>query len=197
MRAIRNSFIALIALACVIVLAISIYPGVLGDLLLLSFLLAFLVVPVIGLAAILVLFVLGLKGQLKVIRIPWKQAVVVLALLVCACGLMILNVPRRIAFATSRSSFEKFVPQATPSEYGGTVLNRCLGVYHVDQYAADPRGGVYFRVFSGADGIGPDVMSHGFAHKPNTKGTPFGAASYGVYHLGNDWYWFCASDDWH
>ena len=66
----------------------------------------------------------------------------------------------------------------------------------VDEYTADPRGGVYFRVHRGHDGIGPDVMSYGFVYKPNRIGTPFGAAGYHLFRLGNDWYWFRASDDW-
>ena len=76
-------------------------------------------------------------------------------------------------------------------------MNQRLGIYLVDEYAADPRGGVYFRVYSGTDGIGPDQMSYGFAYKPNRKGTPFGAARHRLFRLGNDWYWFRASDDWH
>lgn len=89
------------------------------------------------------------------------------------------------------------MPQATPSEFEGVALNRRLGAYEVDEYAADPRGGVFFRVHIGFDGISPDRMSYGFAFKPNRQGTPFGAARYRVYRLGGDWYWFHASNDWH
>ena len=81
--------------------------------------------------------------------------------------------------------------------HDGAPLNRRLGFYGVDEYAADPRGGVYFRVYTGGDGIGPDQMSYGFAHKPNSEGSPFGAASYRVHRLGGDWFWFEASDDWY
>jgi len=113
------------------------------------------------------------------------------------CILLQFYVPRRMAFAVSRASFESIVPSARPSEYQGTLLNRRLGIYLVDEYAADSRGGVYFRVYRGSDGLGPDRISYGFAYKPNASGTPFGAAGCQLFRLGNDWYWFRASDDYY
>ncbi len=74
-------------------------------------------------------------------------------------------------------------------------MGRWLGVYYVDRYAADPRGGVYFRTHAGPDGIGPDTMSYGFAYKPNPKGTPFGRAGYHLSHVTGNWYVFSASND--
>jgi hypothetical protein len=72
---------------------------------------------------------------------------------------------------------------------------RRIGIYWVDKYVADPRGGVYFRTGTGVDGFGPDVMSYGFAYRPNADGSPFGGARYGRWRLFGDWYWFRASDD--
>ncbi len=190
-----NFIIALKALACVIALAISVYPGVLNDLLFIGILLSFWVVLVVAIVGLIVVVVLARRGKFRGLRIPWMRVAVVFAVLFGTYVLLKFYVPRRIAFAASRAAFEQMVPQATPSEYQGTPLNRRLGVYKVDEYAADPRGGVYFRVHRGRDGIGPDVMSYGFAYKPNRQGTPFGAARYRVFRLGNDWYWFRASDD--
>jgi hypothetical protein len=192
-----NVIIALTALACLVALAISVYPGVLNDLLFIGILLSFLIVPVVGLVGLVSLIVLVRKRKLRGVRIPWMRMAVAFALLFGTYVLLKFYVPRRIAFAASRSAFEQMVPQAAPSDYQGAPLNRRLGIYEVDEYAADPRGGVYFRVYKGRDGIGPDVMSYGFAHKPNRQGTPFGAAHYRVFRLGNDWYWFRASDDWY
>ncbi len=192
-----NVIIALTALVCVVALAISVYPGVLNDLLFIGILFSILIVPLVGVVGLIVLLVLALKGKLRGLRIPWKRLAVVFALLFGTYVLLTFYVPRRIAFAASRTAFEQMVPQATPSEYHGTVLNRRLGVYKVDEYAADPRGGVYFRVHIGGDGIGPNRMSYGFAYKPNQNGTPFGAARYRLFRLGSDWYWFRASDDWY
>lgn len=191
-----NFIIVLIALACGVALAISVYPGVLIDLLSTGVLLAFLFGPVWGLLALIGVIVLARKGKLRGLRIPWKQVAVVFALLSATYVLLKFYVPLRIAFAASRASFENMVPQAKPSEFQGTPLNRRLGAYEVDEYASDPRGGVYFRVYRGRDGIGPDAMSYGFAHKPNLQGTPFGAARYRVFPLGHDWCWFYVSDDW-
>jgi hypothetical protein len=192
-----NVIIALTALACVVALAISVYPGTLNDLFFVGILLSFLVVPFVGVVALVGAIVLARKGRLRGVRVPWMRVAVVFALLIGTYVLLKFYVPRRIAFAASRASFEQMVPHATPSDFQGTSLNRRLGIYQVDEYAADPRGGVYFRVYKGRDGIGPDVMSYGFAYKPNRQGTPFGAAHYRVFRLGNDWCWFRASDDWY
>ncbi len=110
---------------------------------------------------------------------------------------MTFDVPRRIAFAISRSSFEQSVQTAPAPGRPETPPGSHFGVYHVDEYAADSRGGVFFRVYTGPDGIGPDRMSYGFVFKPNPEGTPFGAAGYETHRLSRDWYWFCASDDWY
>jgi hypothetical protein len=110
-------------------------------------------------------------------------------------GLLKFYVPRRIAFRAVRGGFEQYVPSAVVSGRRGAPLDRRIGIYHVDQYAADPRGGVYFRTGSAADGLGPDTMSYGFAYRPNGEGTPFGRAAYLVRPLGGEWYWFQASDD--
>lgn len=129
--------------------------------------------------------------------VPGREAVTILVVVVLTLALLVFYVPRRVAFLLSRSSFEKMVQSAPESGYGGTKINARLGLYRVDEYAADPRGGVFFRVYSGRDGIGPDTMSYGFAHRPNRQGTPFGAAHYALSHVIGDWYWFRASDDWY
>lgn len=197
MKVAAHVIIALTAIACLVALAISVYPGVLNDLLFVGILLSFLVVPFVGIVALVGVIALARKGMLRGVRIPRMRLAVVLVLLFGTYVLLKFYVPRRIAFAASRASFEQMVPRATPSDYRGTSLNRRLGLYNVDEYASDPRGGVYFRVYKGRDGIGPDVMSYGFAHTPNVQGTPFGAAHYRVFRLGDDWYWFRASDDWY
>lgn len=183
--------VALVAttLGCLVVLAISIYPGALNDLLFPAILLSFFIIPLIALA--------GLVALLAGVTIPWRRVAVIAIILLGTYVFLEFYVPRRIAFAVSRSAFEQLISQAPKSDRKGTPLNRRLGIYRVDEYVADPRGGVYFRVYSGSDGIGPDRMSYGFAYAPNTKGTPFGAAHYRLFGLGNDWYWFHASDDWY
>ena len=196
MKVARNLAVVLTALVCLLALAISVYPGVLNDLMFLLILLSFVVVPVVGIIGAITLLVLARRGRLKGAAIPWGHAVAVVAILFGTYVLLKLYVPRRIAFAASRSAFQRLVAEAPTSDHHGTALNKRLGIYRVDEYAADPRGGVYFRVHSSSDGIGPDVMSYGFCHNPNPKSTPFGAAHYRVSWLGNGWYWFRASDDW-
>ena len=69
------------------------------------------------------------------------------------------------------------------------------GAYHLIEYAADPRGGVYFVTGQGGDGSGPDTTSYGFVYQPNSQGSPFGRKYYNPVHLFGDWYMFEASDD--
>jgi hypothetical protein len=109
--------------------------------------------------------------------------------------LILTGIPMRVAFLLSRSSFEQYAAMGTASEHNSEPLERWLGVYFVDRYAADAGGGVYFRTHAGADGIGPDTMSYGFAFRPNLYWTPFGSARYRLTHVAGDWYAFSASND--
>jgi hypothetical protein len=199
-----NIAIVLIVLGCLVVLTISVYPGALDDLLFAAILLLFLAMPIVVIAMLIVvivalvtLIVFARRGTMKGVTIPWRRVAIIATVLFGTYVLLKFYVPRRIAFAVSRAAFQQLVLQAPKSDRQRTPLNRRLGVYRVDEYATDPRGGVYFRVYSGGDGIGPDRMSYGFTYRPNSKGTPFGAAHYRVFGLGNDWYWFRASDDWY
>jgi hypothetical protein len=154
----------------------------------------------LGLAALLGISWLFVVLRIRYHRRPlgFRAAAFAPLIVVVTYLLLTFYVPRRIAFRAALDQFEAMLPSApAATENGARPLNRRLGVYRVDQYAADPRGGVYFRTGAGQDGIGPDRMSFGFVHRPNPSGTPFGAARYLFRPLGGDWYWFQASDDWH
>ncbi len=178
------------AVVCLAALAISIYPGWLNDLLFLAVLLGVFVVPVVLVALAVFVFIQYRRGN---DQFPWKYVTITLLILFTTYAALRFYIPRRIAFAACRTSFQKLVD-------GGVVddreLNRRIGPYIVDECLIDDRGGTYFRVYSGADGIGPDVMSYGFCYTPNRDGSPFGAAHYRTFRLGNGWHWFRASDDW-
>jgi hypothetical protein len=189
--------IALTSFTCLSALAISVYPGALNDLLFMGILLSPLIVPVVGLVLLSWYIVLARRGMLHEWRVTRTPGTIVLALLIATSVLLTLSIPRRIAFAAARDSFNEMLLEATSSVDRRVTVSRRLGVYTVDEFATDPRGGAYFRVHSGYDGLGPDVMSYGFAYQPNKLGTPFGAKEYRVVQLDKDWYWFCASDDWY
>ena len=187
----------LTAAGCLLALALSIHPGALEDVSLVGVCLMILLVPVVLVAGLVALFVLHRKRKLHLIRPTWAESMIFVALLLGSFVLLKLDVPRRLAFGASRTAFAPLLARATVTDYQGTPLDRKLGIYFVDRYAADPRGGVYFRVRTGPDGLGPDVMSWGFAYRPNPHGSPFAAAHYTTGPLGGDWYWFGASDDWY
>lgn len=111
-------------------------------------------------------------------------------------GLLWLHVPQRVAFAFCYADLGDLVDDVPNNELRGKKLGRRVGPYHVDRYAADRRGGVFFRTAARPDWIGPDQMSYGFVFLPNGLGTPFGNSYYHQHHLFGDWYVFAVSDDW-
>jgi hypothetical protein len=198
-----------------VLLALSVYPGVLADLAFMSvlFVLPCGVPMLLGGLVVLSLVVfrkskakkpgfgdvlsddaIGTPPSAARTR-PWGRLAMLVSL--ASFALLVGGVPRRAAFWWSRPAFEALVANAPVdgyAQFGGAVAG-WVGLYHVDRYAVDRRGGVYFRTHSGPDGIGPDTMSYGFAYRPNAVGSPFGRAGYRVSRLAGDWYVFRASDD--
>ena len=211
MRIVYQGLLIVTILGSILVLGLSVWPGVLNDLLsVAAFVLVGIIVvfriPIALVAIIVWLLVILTRVDLSSLRHVWRRllrdlpkslTLVVVSVATLTLILLIFYVPRRVPFLLSRSSFEQRLTSAPTNERWPTKLNARLGIYHVDKYAMDPRGGVYFRVYSGGDGIGPDTMSYGFVHQPNRDGTPFGAAHYWLFHIVDDWYWFRASDDWY
>jgi hypothetical protein len=191
-----NIFLFLACAASVAAVLLSIYPGMLRDLMFVLMLTSIIWLPLAAVLGI-VWLVLMVRSKARLIDWPWVRYGLAAVVLGSAFVLVLYYVPRRLAFMASLAQFQALVAQAPVQEYGGTALNQRLGVFMVEDYAADQRGGVYFRVYQGGDGIGPDVMSYGFTYQPNRAGTPYGASSYSLYRLGSGWYWFHASDDWY
>lgn len=187
---------------CVAILIISIYPGALNSFFFPVMLVSIVCVPIFAVLAILFwgLRTLG-RRNLKSIRlrrqtfVPWREVTIIAGIVLVCYVLLKFYIPRRLAFMISQSAFEQVRVQLPISATGKITLNRKLGLYEVDEYAMDSRGGLYFRVFWGGDGLGPDTISYGFVHQPNSEGSPFGAAKYQVFYLYGDWYWFRVSDD--
>ncbi len=110
-------------------------------------------------------------------------------------GMLTYNVPRRIAFACCRGSFEQHL-QLVPSNTNPVSQGQTIGIYNVDECAADARGGVYFRTGTIKVGfLASSWVSSGFVYRPNTEGTPFGSGSYRLGHLSGDWFWFSVHHD--
>ena len=65
---------------------------------------------------------------------------------------------------------------------------------HIDRFATDPRGGVYFRTRTHPDGFSTGRMSHGFSYRPNAAGSPFGDSKYTLSYIVGDWYAFQACE---
>ena len=193
MTALGKLAILVTAVACVIALAISVYPGWLNDLLFFAVLIGFFAAPVVLIALAAFVFVQHRRGNLRIGELPWKHATITLLVLFTTYAALRFYVPRRIAFAAYRPSFQRLIDVGVVEN---RHFNHRIGPYQIDECLVDKRGGTYFRVYSGADGIGPDVMSSGFCYNPNCDGSPFGAAHYRTFPLGDGWYWFRASDDW-
>jgi len=175
-------------------LYLSMLPGGWNDLTVnLAAVVVFLTLVPIALFTLVFIAIKLIRRQGRLSDLPLREAAAVALFAVATAGLVVFAVPRRVAFALSRSAFEETCKSAPE---GWHELNSRLGLYHVDEYATDSRGGVFFRVNTGPDGF-IDTMSYGFAYQPNREGTPFGAAHYELSHLTGDWYEFQASNDWH
>ena len=196
----------------VVLLGLSIYPGVLFDLLFVVAIFSPFWFPALIIGGFLLVSILGRSTRKPRIGTdldlvdddigPSKPTVhqrrwIILVPVIVAMSLIFIrySIPRRVAFVLSRPAFERRVATALNSVYEGEPPGRWLGLYYVDRYVADPRGGVYFRTHAGPDGIGPDTMSYGFAYRPNREGSPFGRAGYHLSHMVGDWYGFSASND--
>jgi len=179
------------AVVCAAALAISIYPGRLNALLFFAALLGTLAAPFVVTGFAISAFTQRRRGNLKIPGIPWKRVAIPVLMLVITFAALLFYIPRRIAFAACQSSFERIVDDGIRNN---REFNRRIGPYQIDECLTGGRGGVYLRVYSGADG--PDVMSWGFCHNPARDSSPFGAAHYKTYRLSHGWYWFRASNDW-
>lgn len=124
-------------------------------------------------------------------ELPLKQVAVAPVAACLTLAILLTGIPLRAAFACTQWRLTRHTNSATEqrSRLGWIVP------YHIDEYARDRRGGVYFRTGTSPDGISPDTFSHGFAYQPNQQGTPFGKAHHSLRRLWGDWHEFSASDD--
>jgi len=128
---------------------------------------------------------------------PNARLVVAGVILVVATTILLwFGTLRKGVFSFWREHFEALVRTAvvTADGVGPTGKGEWIGPWYVDAIAADLRGGVYLRTWRGFDVI--DILSYGFAYRPNQEGSPFGAAGYWLYPVAGDWWIFRASSDW-
>ena len=100
-------------------------------------------------------------------------------------GLVQLNLPQQLAFKLSRSAFETALDSVPVAV---TQADKRMGLYKIERYGTDPRGGLYFRVRR--EDAGLDLIHYGFVYQPNQQGSPFGESNYTLEHLTDDWYIF-------
>jgi hypothetical protein len=178
-----------------LLLPVSVYPGLPSELTFLAFISSPFWMPV---ACIALWAYASMSRQAPDLLSPrlgrrrwFATAALVLVLNCCSlwCG-----VPRRVAFLHARPAFQASLAAAPPAHAGGTSFGRRLGVFYVDRFAADLRGGFYFRTRSSPDGFYKYRMTYGFCHRPNPEGSPFGDGKYALAHVVGDWYAFQASE---
>lgn len=105
----------------------------------------------------------------------------------------------RQPFETAAKEYLALVNPEDPESAYSEMVEKRIGIYTVDAYGIDERGGTYLRVKSFEIGKGTDeisdIFSFGFVKNPNPEGSPFGAAHYKLRHIVDDWYVFQVSDD--
>lgn len=189
-----NLLLLMTLLTCSLTLVLSVYPGILNDWMTLLPI-SLLWLGGLGWLAIALLR-FWIRRHESGSRREWQNFVVIGLLLVVSYGLLKFYVPRRMAFSISRPAFEQWLAQNPDRFTEGVELNTKLGLYAVEFVFSGDWQDSYFRTYHHGDGLGPDTVSYGFAFQPNPHQSPLGQANYGVYPLGDRWYWFRASNDW-
>ncbi len=187
---------ALSVIMSLVLVVLSIYPGMLSELLFVGLLSSPFWLPGFCLLGV---FLINLSHETPTLNRPhdvrsrWMK--LCFAILLLNSVLLGTDIPCRLAFILSQQTFTALA-QTAPlplSERG--ILKRRVGLFVVDRCDADPRGGLYFRTHRGSDGLRTHEMSYGFVHRPNPAGSPFGDARYRRSHLIGDWYCFAASNE--
>ena len=114
------------AVVCLAVLAISIYPGWLNDLFFFAVLLGDLAAPVVLAALAIFVFIQYRGGNLRLDEFPLKYAMIVLLMSCTTYVALRFYLPRRIVFATCRSSFQQIVDDGIADDL---QFNRRIGPY--------------------------------------------------------------------
>ncbi|MEM6839190.1 MAG: hypothetical protein AAF609_20380 [Cyanobacteria bacterium P01_C01_bin.120] len=185
-----------INLLCLTLLGCSIWPGGLENLgffMMIGWLwmlpIALPAIAFIGIGLYLQKIVKKSQPESQTAPPRWRGLVIVTVAIMFATHILIqLNLPMQAAFSISEADFAAYASDAQIAEdrFDAAGLFERLGLYTVDYYAADPRGGTYFETSK----AGPFRMSYGFAYQPNKEGSPFGDDVYIIEPLYGDWYRF-------
>ena len=185
---ITNRIILFVTLViCVTVLSINIYSGAIDSFLLPILLVSIICMPIFIIVSIFALIVLGRRGILTKIAVPWKLIQAIAGILLVSYIMLKLYIPRRLAFMVSQSAFEQIIvdEKLTP--------NRQFSFYKVEKNTIDAGGNKYFYISSRGEGIiGIDVVSYGFTYQPNRNESSV-TSSYQLFHLYGNWNWFRVS----
>ncbi len=186
----------IIAIICAIVLLLALWPGCvqsrIGDATAITIFLWFPLLLGLSIYTIYDFFRAFRSGwqkvKLKLIRFALALAITFLTIV-----LILGDIPQRVAFLPTISSFEQYLEEYSHQDSTSMTFNKRLGIWKVDQYIKDLRGGSYFRIGT-ADKIFCKV-SYGFVYKPNKEGTPFGNTLYKLGQITKDWFYFEVTEE--
>jgi hypothetical protein len=173
----RRAVVWMPVVACIILAVLGLYPGSVFT----------------SCVTPLMLGGLGILGAIVWIRAVivsktgWWWAVLLAAAVVVTGEAANYYVIAKAAFPLFQPALEERARKLHPGE---RVQNERIGIYYLDEIAADERGGVYFRVSKG--GFMLSIDSRGFAWRPNSDGSPFGDTRYGLNYIDYDWAIFFA-----
>jgi hypothetical protein len=188
-------FLGFAVATTLLLLPLSIYPGILCELAFFALISSPFWLPATGLAWWVFA---DLAHEVPELAMPGKgrrsRLIAAVLLVTVNCGLLWCGLPRRLGFLHARSAFEACLAAAPAAYASAGKLDWRLGIYHVDRCATDPRGGVYFRTRAGPGGFSSRKVSYGFVHRPNRAGSPFGDEQYALAPIAGDWYSFQASE---
>jgi hypothetical protein len=177
-----------------LLLPLSIYPGLIAELTFIALVSAPFWLPAVCISCWLYVDMIYYMRDLHDPPPGRRRRLAAMALvLLLNCCLLWCDAPRRLAFLQARKGFEACLAAAPVAYSSVQRCDRRFGVYLVERYAADSRGGVYFLTRSASDGFSTRRMDYGFTYRPNLFGSPFGDEKYVLSHVVDDWYAFRAS----
>ena len=119
-----------------------------------------------------------------------RSMVILGIILIAIQGAFWTNSPLRLGLLISRPAFTSVLENAS---MGNHVMDRYLGIYHVEDYTLDGEGVVYFRTRT-INWWGSDGTEYGFAYQPNSLAYSLENGSYHYQHLFGNWYSFETSE---
>lgn len=181
-----NLIIKLMYLAILCLVLASFLPGLLSSIVLPLIFIFLLLTPILLVIAIIVRF-LVVKGK---IQVNFKPNDFLLPSIVFFASLILiaLDLPSKSLFLLFKDNFDQVVLEKRD------IKSEFIGPFLIERAYYDENS-AYFITWTHGDGLGPDIVSHGFYKGNVASRTPVGGARLNKSEITDGWFKFSVSDD--